>query len=106
MTNFVGVQNDVTERIRAEEILSEIRRAERRRIARDLHDIVLQDLSGALQSLRLTHLQAKKSGMSLDFEEELEAPSGGRARACAAPYTTSGTRRSGRSWSPSNRWWS
>ncbi|HVD44841.1 MAG TPA: hypothetical protein VNB92_05770 [Rubrobacter sp.] len=38
-----------------------------------MHDIVLQDLSGALQSLRLTHLQAKKSGMSLDFEEELEA---------------------------------
>src|SRR5919106_5401080 len=73
MTNFVGVQNDVTERIRAEEILSEIRRAERRRIARDLHDIVLQDLSGALQSLRLTHLQAKGSGLGLDLEEELEA---------------------------------
>jgi PAS domain S-box-containing protein len=73
MTNFVGVQNDVTERIRAEEILSEIRRAERRRIARDLHDIVLQDLSGALQSLRLTHLQAKRSEISLDFEEELGA---------------------------------
>src|ERR671920_2170419 len=45
VTNFVGVQNDITERIRAEEILSEIRRTERRRIARDLHDIVLQDLS-------------------------------------------------------------
>src|SRR5919106_5840900 len=73
MTNFVGVQNDVTERIRAEEILSEMRRAERRRIARDLHDIVLQDLSGALQSLRLTHLQTKSSGISLDFEEELGA---------------------------------
>src|ERR687897_2993027 len=73
MTNFVGVQNDVTERIRAEEVFSEIRRAERRRIARDLHDIALQDLSGALQSLRLTHLQARKSGRSLDFEEELEA---------------------------------
>src|ERR671910_178516 len=73
MTNFVGVQNDVTERIRAEEILSEIRRAERRRIARDLHDTVLQDLSGALQSLRLTHLQAKESGTGLDFEEELGA---------------------------------
>ena len=41
MTNFVGVQNDVTERVRAEEVLSEIRRAERRRIARDLHDVVL-----------------------------------------------------------------
>src|SRR5919112_4061259 len=73
MINFVGVQNDITERIRTEEILSEIRRVERRRIARDLHDIVLQDLSGALQSLRLTHLQAKRSEISLDFEEELGA---------------------------------
>src|SRR5919106_1462448 len=61
------------EELRAEEILSEIRRAERRRIARDLHDIVLQDLSGALQSLRLTHLQAKKSRISIDFQEELGA---------------------------------
>src|ERR687895_502622 len=73
MTNFVGVQNDVTERIRAEEILSEMRRAERRRIARDLHDIVLQDLSGALQSLRLSHLQARRSGGGPELEEELEA---------------------------------
>src|ERR687890_1309528 len=73
VTNFVGVQNDITERIRAEEMLSEIRRTERRRIARDLHDIVLQDLSGALQSLRLTDLQAKGSGMALDLGEELEA---------------------------------
>jgi PAS domain S-box-containing protein len=73
VTNFVGVQNDITERIRAEEMLSEIRRTERRRIARDLHDIVLQDLSGALQSLRLTDLQAKGSGMVLDLGEELEA---------------------------------
>src|ERR671920_288478 len=73
MTNFVGVQNDVTERIRAEEILSEIRRAERRRIARDLHDIVLQDLSSVLQSLRLTYLQSEGAGLGLDLNEELEA---------------------------------
>jgi PAS domain S-box-containing protein len=73
VTYFVGVQNDVTERINAEEVLSEMRRAERRRIARDLHDIVLQDLSGALQSLRLTHLRAKDLGVGLDLEEELEA---------------------------------
>src|ERR687890_618044 len=73
MTNFVGVQNDVTERIRAEEILSEIRRAERRRIARDLHDIVLQDLSGALQSLRLTYLRSKNTGQGLELKGELEA---------------------------------
>src|SRR5215211_7532891 len=68
-----GISLDVTERRRAEEALSEARRTERRRIARDLHDIVLQDLSGALQSLRLTHLQAKGSGLGLDLGEELEA---------------------------------
>src|SRR5918997_6463244 len=72
-SSFVGVQNDITERIRTEEVLSEFRRAERRRIARDLHDVVLQDLSGALQSLRLTHLRAMRSGTSLDLEEELGA---------------------------------
>src|SRR5215204_3231362 len=68
-----GISLDVTERRRAEEALSEARRTERRRIARDLHDIVLQDLSGVLQSLRLTHLQAKGSGLGLDLGEELEA---------------------------------
>ena len=73
VVSFVGVQNDITERIRAEEVLSEMRRAERRRIARDLHDIALQDLAGAIQSLRLTHLRTKGSGMELDLEEELEA---------------------------------
>ena len=73
MINFVGVQNDVTERIRAEEVLSEIRRAERRRIARDLHDMALQDLLGALQSLRLTHLRSRNTGADLDLKEELEA---------------------------------
>ena len=71
--NFVGVQNDITERRRTEEALREIRRAERRRIARDLHDIVLQDLSSALQSLRLTHLQSRSSGTEVDLAEELEA---------------------------------
>ena len=68
-----GISLDVTERRQAEKALSETRRAERRRIARDLHDIVLQDLSGALQSLRLTDLQSKGSGLRLDLEEELEA---------------------------------
>src|SRR5919107_523351 len=71
--NFVGVQNDITERLRTEEALREIRRAERRRIARDLHDIVLQDLSGALQSLRLIYLQFIRSGAEVDLAEEIEA---------------------------------
>jgi PAS domain S-box-containing protein len=73
LMNFVGVQNDITERLRAEEALREIRRAERRRIARDLHDIVLQDLSGALQSLRLIHLRFRSSGAGVDLKEEIEA---------------------------------
>jgi PAS domain S-box-containing protein len=73
LMNFVGVQNDITERLRTEEALREIRRAERRRIARDLHDIVLQDLSGALQSLRLIHLQLSRSGPKVDLAEEIEA---------------------------------
>ena len=68
-----GISLDVTERRRAEEALSETRRAERRRIARDLHDIVFQDLSGALQSLRLTNLQANSSDLGLNLQEEIEA---------------------------------
>lgn len=73
VANFVGVQNDVTEQKRADRALSEIRRAERRRIARDLHDIVLQDLSGALQSLRLVHLRSRDSETGPDLSEEIEA---------------------------------
>jgi signal transduction histidine kinase len=68
-----GISLDVAERRRAEKALSETRRAERRRIARDLHDAVLQDLLGALQSLRLSDLQAEGSGVGLNLEEGLEA---------------------------------
>ncbi len=61
------------DRLRHQEIEVRTQREERRRIARDLHDVVLQDLSGALQSLRLTHLRARGSGRALDLGEELEA---------------------------------
>lgn len=47
------VAHDVTERKRAEKALGEIREAERRRISRDLHDSVLQDLTYTLQSMQL-----------------------------------------------------
>ena len=61
------------DRLRGREIESRTQREERRRISRDLHDMVLQDLSGALQSLRLTHLRAMGTGAPLDLEEELGA---------------------------------
>jgi signal transduction histidine kinase len=73
---------DITEYKRAEEERDLLRRQEieartqseeRLRVSRDLHDVVLQDLSGALQSLRLTQLRARRSGLDLDLEEELEA---------------------------------
>jgi signal transduction histidine kinase len=64
---------DERDRLRTQEIEARTQREERRRIARDLHDIALQDLSGALQSLRLAHLRSNGSGLGLDFKEELEA---------------------------------
>ncbi|MDP9487357.1 MAG: PAS domain S-box protein, partial [Actinomycetota bacterium] len=65
---------DVTGRKQAEEALDEIREAERRRISRDLHDVVLQDLSGALQGLQLARLRAESSGADPeDLGEEIEA---------------------------------
>lgn len=90
VTRFAGTEppwavvahENVTERKRAEEererlhgqeIEARTQREERRRISRDLHDMVLQDLSGALQSLRLAHLRAMGTGAPLDLEEELGA---------------------------------
>lgn len=61
------------ERLRGREIAARTQKEERRRISRDLHDMVLQDLSGTLQSLRLAHLRARKAGTALDLEEELDA---------------------------------
>lgn len=69
--NLLGAVNvlvDITDRKRAEEALHEIREAERRRIARDLHDVVLQDLSATLQSLQA--VQVESQGVGLDQEVE------------------------------------
>ena len=49
---YVAIRYDITDRKKAEEALGEIREAERSRIARDLHDVVLQDLTYALQRLQ------------------------------------------------------
>src|SRR5215216_196760 len=61
------VAHDVTERKRAELTLREIREAERRRISRELHDMALQDLTYALQSLQLAR---RMPGANHDEETE------------------------------------
>jgi PAS domain S-box-containing protein len=66
---IVGVSTDITERKRLEESLREIREAERRRIARDLHDVVLQDLMGALQGMQAAQIESEKPGL----EQEIAA---------------------------------
>jgi PAS domain S-box-containing protein len=48
-----AVVRDVTERKRAEGALREVREAERRRLARDLHDGALQDLAYALAEVEI-----------------------------------------------------
>src|SRR5215213_4256804 len=59
LIGFSKVARDLTERKRAEETLEEVRLAERQRLARDLHDLVLQDLSYALQAAQAHRLTRK-----------------------------------------------
>ena len=66
IVGYEGTIEDITARKRAEEALREIREAERRRIARELHDVVLQDLTYALQSLQV--VQAVPEGVDRDEE--------------------------------------
>ena len=54
---IIGVQNDVTERVTAKQKLAQVQRTERRRLARDLHDTVAQDLQAL--SLRLALLDGE-----------------------------------------------
>jgi PAS domain S-box-containing protein len=54
VAGIIGVSADITELKKAEEAMREIREAERDRIARDLHDEVLQDLTYALQLVQLS----------------------------------------------------
>lgn len=65
---------DLTERKRAEEALLEIRKGERRRIARDLHDLVLQDVSAALQTIQAVQVEQRPDvARGSGFEEALDA---------------------------------
>ena len=54
------VAHDMTERRRAERALREIREAERSRMARELHDSILQDIVYALQEIQLLQAASKE----------------------------------------------
>ena len=65
----VNIFRDITERRRTEETLRDIRDSERRRIARDLHDGVLQDLSYTAAAMGLIMLDVEGT----DLEGELRS---------------------------------
>ncbi|MGB3635234.1 MAG: PAS domain S-box protein [Rubrobacteraceae bacterium] len=58
------VAHDVTERKRVEEALEEVREAERNRIARDLHDDILQNIVYALQEAQILQVVSGDGGGS------------------------------------------
>jgi two-component system sensor histidine kinase UhpB len=67
VVGYEGTAEDITERRRSEEALRAFRETERRRIARDLHDEALQDLTYALQSLQLArHAAGLADGVTGD----------------------------------------
>jgi PAS domain S-box-containing protein len=75
LLGFSKVARDLTERKRAEEAVAEVREAERERLARDLHDLALQDLLSALQAAeayRLTRREDKEEGVE-DLREMIDS---------------------------------
>src|SRR5215210_3762096 len=73
LVGYEGFVEDITQRKRAEEALREIREAERRRIARDLHDEAMQDLSFVLQGLQLARLTSGDEGPDVGLDREIAA---------------------------------
>ena len=73
VVGYEGTVEDITERKRAEEALREIREAERRRIARELHDVVLQDLTYALQSMQVSKRMPEGVDRAGEADRQIEA---------------------------------
>src|SRR3712207_5283868 len=70
---WLGVQYDITEQKQIEEALREVREAERRRIARDLHDGVLQDLSYTTAAMGLNRLKGQGTGLEEMLQNAIAA---------------------------------
>src|ERR671916_471617 len=73
ISGYEGTVENITERKRAEEALRQIREAERRRIARELHDVVLQDLTYALQSMQVLQRMPGDVDRAGEKEKQVEA---------------------------------
>jgi PAS domain S-box-containing protein len=67
------IARDITERKRIEGALQDMREAERRRIAHDLHDGVLQDLSYTTAALGLIMADAEGTGLEESLQRAVDA---------------------------------
>ena len=81
-----AVVRDVTERKRAEGALREVREAERRRLARDLHDGALQDLAYALAEAQIVQVLNDNPELNGRITDEIEALRSTERRLRAAVY--------------------
>lgn len=70
---IVANARDVTERKEAEEKLHEVREAERSRLARDLHDEALQDLTHALAEIQLVQATSTEPELGRRLERAASA---------------------------------
>lgn len=68
-----AVARDITERKRAERALREVREAERNRLARDLHDGALQDISYALAEAEVVRVLSKEPELETRLNQMVEA---------------------------------
>ncbi|HEX2728961.1 MAG TPA: PAS domain-containing sensor histidine kinase, partial [Rubrobacteraceae bacterium] len=69
----VVVMRDITERKRAEKRLIEVQEDERERIARDLHDAVLQDLSWAVRKIEYDRRTSSGDAAMVSTSEQVVA---------------------------------